>query len=146
MSNPAVLDIANAAVAQLKAAGLSLVGDRVYHVIAPPSIESIGGVVVTVERARPIAKAIKGHPIAWDTMLRIDCASRYGVDSLKPHQDVSLMAGSVFAALIADESLGGAADAILPGPVEWDYGDPEKQIAICVLRFTVMHQTDYGVM
>ena len=144
MIDPDFTRIADAAVELLKTAGVA--DGRVHHVIPPESFFSIGGVVVTMETATPSRPAMRGHPVDWNSVLRIDCSHRFGVNNERPHEGCTRLAGEVALALFGDESLGGLIDGLLPGPIAWDYRDPEKQLAVCTMHMTVMHRTNYGAL
>jgi len=138
------IEIADAAVARLKADD---VGEgRVHHVVPPESFFSIGGVVVTVEAASPATLAMRGHPVDWNTSLVLECSHRHGVNHERPHEGCTTLAAKAFLSLSWDETLGGLVDGMLPGPVSWSYRDPDKQLAICTMRLTLLHRTNYGAL
>lgn len=142
---PAVLAIADAVVAQLNAA--SIANGRVFQVFPVESAAAGQGVVVRVLRSLPRAKAIRGNPIAWDTVLQLKAFDHYGLSNQRPHEGLVTLAGAAFAAIFADESLGGLIDGMLAGPVSFDYDTNQGDgIGTCDLMFTLLHQTDYGVM
>lgn len=146
MDLPVFLAILSAIVSQLKRAGVA--GGRVARVHPPESAASsaAGSVIVTPTRAVPQPAAIRGAPVDWDTGIRIDVESRFGVGNQEPDEVVTLLAAEVWAALFGDESLGGVADGMLPGIIDWNFADPERQIARVSMFLTVLHRTNYGVL
>jgi len=145
MTTPAVfIDIADAAVEQLKAADVAQ--GRVHSAIPPESFYSIGGIVVTVEAANPKAAGLMGNPVDWSTSLKIDASYVFGVNNTRPHEGITQLLADAYLALMSDESLGGRIDGLLPGPIAWDYRDPDKKSAVATMRLTVLHQTQYGAL
>ena len=142
MSLPSFVEIADAAVSRLKAE--SVADGRVHHVLPPPSFFSIGGVVVTIERGDPSMLAMRGNPTDWNTVIKLDASARMSPE--RPHEDCTKLMAAAYLALTIDESLGGLIDGLLPGPVSWNYADPDKIIAVCTMRLTVLHRTNYGAL
>jgi hypothetical protein len=135
------LQIRAAVAAALVAGGVS--GERVLQnrqLMLGTAVDS--QVHVSFRRAAPAQEVLySGHPRDWNTDIELVILARKfgGVDA----SDIAdAMWVQIYGLLMADESLGGLADHMVPGDV--DVQDMEGDTSLCRLTWTltVTHRTD----
>jgi hypothetical protein len=95
---------------------------------------------IDVRRERSVpSQATTSFPIDWDTELEISILGR-------SEAEVDDLCCSVFAAVMADQQLGGLCEYIEPGEFAWDQEQAEKTVHRATWRITVRHTTNSNVI
>ncbi|MCC2673293.1 MAG: hypothetical protein K0R58_240 [Ramlibacter sp.] len=124
------------AVAALLAA---LAGGRVRENDPKPLAGDLDNEIsVRRDRSTP-TQATTGFPIDWVTELSIEMKAR-------TEADADDLACSVFAAVMANQQLGGLSEYIEPGEMEWDQAQGEKPLHRVTWRINVTHTTQNNVI
>ena len=137
-----VNSLVTAVVDALKAA--PAVSPRVERVRLRALPASAGTAVVV----RPIASDVldaelpTGHPYAWTTQLAVECYAR-APQGTAPDAAVDALLESVYARLMADATLGGAATVLQPQAITYDY-DVDGENVVCATLQINARQTTAG--
>lgn len=84
-------------------------------------------------------------PIDWVTIIRtVIKARKSGGSSAEAIADD--IACSCFARLMADQTLGGLADELRPGPFVWDQDEAESNVVQAVFDVEVVHRTEFNAI
>jgi hypothetical protein len=97
-------------------AGVAVVEDADYTT-TPPEVDKT--VAVWVEGSVPDTTYISGHPIDWQTTIRIDCVCRFDTRTAGS-RPTWLLYADVFKALMANPTLGDLAMQVTPGQARVD--------------------------
>lgn len=119
-------------------AGVDVVED-VDYTTAPPEVDKT--VSVWVDSSTPSTQYLSGHPIDWETTLRVDCLCRRDNRSAGARPSWLLYA-DVFATLMADPTLGGLAMAIEPGPARVDRDTAATDLGAINSFWRVRHRSE----
>lgn len=135
-----VNDLVTAVVDALKAA--PAVSPRVERVRLRALPASAGTAVVV----RPIASDVldaelpTGHPYAWTTQLAVECYAR-APQGTAPDAAVDALLESVYARLMADATLGGAATVLQPQAITYDYDVDGENVVCATLQINARQMT-----
>jgi len=135
-----VNDLVTAVVDALKAA--PAVSTRVERVRLRALPASAGTAVVV----RPIASDVldaelpTGHPYAWTTQLAVECYAR-APQGTAPDAAVDALLESVYARLMADATLGGAATVLQPQAITYDYDVDGENVVCATLQINARQMT-----
>ena len=135
-----VNDLVTAVVDALKAA--PAVSPRVERVRLRALPASAGTAVVV----RPIASDVldaeltTGHPYAWTTQLAVECYAR-APQGTAPDAAVDALLESVYARLMADATLGGAATVLQPQGISYDYDVDGESVVCATLQINARQMT-----
>lgn len=88
----------------------------------------------------PFEGPITGSPIDWDTEIDLTFKARKGND-LRADVVCDQLWTDAFARLMANQQLGGLAQQIKPGAVEFDQDRTDGNVAEIKQRITVVHRT-----
>lgn len=105
---------------------------------APVATDQASRVNVKRVRSTP-SQPTTSHPIDWDTELQIEIIAR--VEAVADD-----LACSCFAAVMADESLGGLATGLQPGGFDWDEDQAETTVHRVTWNLNVFHVTQNNVI
>ncbi|WP_372826533.1 phage tail terminator protein [Polaromonas sp.] len=89
----------------------------------------------TIERAE-----FSGQPDDWMTRLRIECAARANAGQTG-EDNADDLANEIYAALMADPSLGGLAMDLVPLGINWDTEEADASLGVTQLAFDAKHRT-----
>ena len=135
-----VNDLVTAVVDALKAA--PAVSPRVERVRLRALPASAGTAVVV----RPIASDVldaelpTGHPYAWTTQLAVECYAR-APQGTAPDAAVDALLESVYARLMADATLGGAATVLQPQGISYDFDVDGESVVCATLQINARQMT-----
>lgn len=135
-----VNDLVTAVVNALKAP--TAVSPRVERVRLRALPASAGTAVVV----RPIASDVldaelpTGHPYAWTTQLAVECYAR-APQGTAPDAAVDALLESVYARLMADATLGGAATVLQPQGISYDFDVDGESVVCATLQINARQMT-----
>ena len=135
-----VNDLVTAVVDALKAA--PAVSPRVERVRLRALPASAGTAVVV----RPLGSDVldaelpTGHPYAWTTQLAVECYAR-APQGTAPDAAVDALLESVYARLMADATLGGAATVLQPQGISYDYDVDGENVVCATLQINARQMT-----
>lgn len=135
-----VNSLVTAVVDALKAA--PAVSPRVERVRLRALPASAGTAVVV----RPIASDVldaelpTGHPYAWTTQLAVECYAR-APQGTAPDAAVDALLESVYARLMANATLGGAATVLQPQAITYDYDVDGENVVCATLQINARQMT-----
>lgn len=99
---------------------------------------------ITLAGSDPDRVQIRGNPVEWSTTLRASCCARgttsVGVASTGEENAIELF-GEVYARLLSEPTLGGAAWDVEPGPVDLEQDELDSSLACVTATFRVRHRT-----
>lgn len=101
---------------------------------------------VTFRESEPAEEVLyEGHPIDWLSVFELTVLTRRagGVEASDAADSVWAAA---FAALMADQSLGGLADYLQPGPVSVEHAEADTSLCRLTWSFTLRHRTANNVL
>lgn len=132
----------SAIVATLKGASLPLTVDRVR--LRPLSASAIAAVVVRPEHSDVAEYSLApDYPVQWSVVVRVECYARVTPGNA-PDDAIDATASAVYAALMADPSLGGAVRNIEPQGVAYDFDAVEDNFVCAILTFHVRQTSAAG--
>jgi len=86
-------------------------------------------------------------PIDWTTDIRIVIkARRDGNNGITAEAVADDLACSCYAALMADQRLGGLCQLMDPGPFQWDQEEGDSPVAVVVFDVRIVHRTESHVI
>lgn len=85
------------------------------------------------------------HPIDWKTLLRIEIRAR-SASGVSAEQVAEDLACACFERVMAAQDLGGLAQDLQPGGLEWDQDEADTAVARVTWEITVTHVTDNNVI
>lgn len=135
-----VNDLVTAVVGALKAA--PAVSPRVERVRLRALPASAGTAVVV----RPLGSDVldaelpTGRPYAWTTQLAVECYAR-APQGTAPDAAVDALLESVYARLMADATLGGAATVLQPQGISYDYDVDGESVVCATLQINARQMT-----
>lgn len=88
----------------------------------------------------PERGAIHGAPVDWTTNVRIESTSR-AVGTQTAEQAALALNAKAWARLLADQTLGGVAQDIAPGPIDIDEDELDTSLAVVINTLQVVHRT-----
>lgn len=128
-----------AAVAALLNAGTALAGGRIHqnrHYVLASSEAS----AIWVNRLDTAPERVVLGRLDWRTELDVVIRTRTsGGTSAESAADT--LSEAVFARVMTNPTLDGAAIDTVPGAITWEDEEADTPIAVCALRFTVIHRT-----
>lgn len=137
------LGIRDAVAAQLT----GLAGGRVYENRDQPMTPAIASQIL-VYRLQSVPERIligPTAPVDWVTDIRIVIQGRSnGVSSGESIADS--VAGGVYAALMANQTLGGLCQLLDPGPLMWDQDEADTAVHVATLDVRITHRTENNVI
>ena len=95
---------------------------------------------------RPIASDVldaelpTGHPYAWTTQLAVECYAR-APQGTAPDAAVDALLESVYARLMANATLGGAATVLQPQGISYDYDVDGENVVCATLQINARQMT-----
>lgn len=130
------------AVAALLQAAPSLVNVRVFENrdYRLPAEQAVG-IWVFRESSEPARGAIYGAPIDWATRLRVVVKARSTPQAATAEVAADTVATAAYAAVMANQQLGGLASDLEAGPITWLQEEAETNVAVCEMEFTAQHRT-----
>lgn len=81
-----------------------------------------------------------GAPIDWTTDVRVVIKART-MDGTSAETTADGIACDCYAALMADQTLGGLAQLTELGPIVWDQDEADHQVVVAVMDFRFVHRT-----
>ena len=118
------------------------VSPRVERVRLRALPASAGSAVVV----RPIASDVldaelpTGHPYAWTTQLAVECYAR-APQGTAPDVAVDALLDAVYARLLRDPTLGGAATVLQPQAITYDYDVDGENVVCATLQINARQMT-----
>lgn len=79
-------------------------------------------------------------PIDWTTDLRVIIKTRQ-MDGTSAETRADDIITAIYAALMADQTLGGRVQLLDPGPIVWEQEEADHPIVVCAFEFRVVHRT-----
>ncbi len=128
-----------AAVAALLSAGTPLAGGRIQqnrHYVLDKSEAS----AIWVNRLDSTPERVVLARLDWRTEVDVIVRTRTS-GSTSAESAADTLCEAIYARVMADPTLGGAAIDTLPGPITWEDEEADTPLAVCTLRFTVVHRT-----
>ena len=83
---------------------------------------------------------IPGQPVSWTSAIAVECYARSSV-ALAPEVAVDSLVESVYARLMADNTLGGVVVALQPQSIAWDFDADGEQTTCATLVFNARHRS-----
>lgn len=90
-------------------------------------------------------QATTAHPIDWETLLRVEIRARTAA-GVSAEQIAEDLACACFERVMAAQDLGGLAQDLQVGSLEWDQDEADTAVAKVTWEITVTHVTDNNVI
>lgn len=135
-----VNDLVTAVVNALKAP--TAVSPRVERVRLRALPASAGTAVVVRPLGSDVldAELLTGHPYVWTTSLAVECYAR-APQGTAPDAAVDALLESVYARLMADATLGGAATVLQPQGITYDFDVDGESVVCATLQINARQMT-----
>lgn len=115
--------------------------DEQRDLTLPAGVAASVSVFRDTSRAAP--GAILGAPVDWTTRIRVLVKAR--TTAAGPAEaNADALALTAYARVMADPSLGGVADDLVPEDLTWDQDDADSGVALALLNFRITHRTSGG--
>ena len=108
--------------------------------------EQAVGIWVFRETSEPARGAINGAPIDWTTRLRVVVKARSVPQAATAEVAADTVATTAYAAVMANQQLGGLSSDLEAGPLTWFQEETETNVAVCEMEFTVHHRTSSNTL
>lgn len=135
MSNSQHLAVRDAMVARLLTAP-AVADGRVVANRRRPMPHGVGAqVFVYLENSQGSRGGIRGAPIDWTTLVRVESVSREGTDA------ADALASAVYERLLQDIGLGGLAQDLYATALAWDEDEADTTVAVVQTQYAAVHRT-----
>ena len=115
--------------------------DEQRDLTLPSGVTASISVFRDTSRAAP--GAILGAPFDWTTRMRVLVKAR-ATSTGTAEANADALALVAYARVMADPSLGGVADDLVPEDLTWDQDDADTGVALALLNFRITHRTAGG--
>lgn len=105
----------------------------------PESMDA--AVVVAFVGSSPLRVVMRGNPVDWSTRVRIECYARADGRSLAAGRASRALHAQVYARLMADHTLGGAAIDISEPTLQADPDRSSTEVGCLVAEYDITHRT-----
>ena len=136
--------IAAAVTAVVNTVTAALPGATVHRVRMRPLAATVSEAVCVRPVRADVAEAdMAARPITWRTAVEVECYARVPAGTA-PDLAVDALVSSVYQALLADPSLGGAVADVAPQSMAYDFDIDAEAVACATLVFSVYHRAGNG--